>query len=299
MTNRAITNLRWATAAAAAGVRGVLLATTVSAAAATDASVSPRDDCGGFNGHVVWPGPTSPSIQIYGEVWDSGCSGSTSVWLSWNSPTYDNIQAQAAGESQTEGVNYETSLSTAPQDIKVAVCSTDGGWHCGDPVAVTPSAPAAPTQTTTPTVVSTPVTSTPTTPTVSAPVTSTPTPTVIMPVITAVPQPAAPSRTLRIWLTLSWTWDRAITRLGTVKVGRFPVHTRLLLRCVGHGCPRPVTAAATGGRSVHRLLRRLQGERYRAGDRLLISLQAFGWRPEQAAVEIRAGRKPTVTLPPS
>jgi hypothetical protein len=95
---------------------------------------------------------------------------------------------------------------------------------------------------------------------------------------------------------MSWTWDRAITRLATVRIGRFPIHTRLVVGCVGRGCPRPVTAGATGPRGVRRLLRRLEGRRYRAGDVLLISLQASGWRPERAAIEIRAGGLPRITL---
>jgi hypothetical protein len=126
-----------------AGTCGFLSAATMSAMASTAETVSPRDNCGGFNGHVVWSGPGSPYIQVYGEVWENKCSGSTSVRVSWDSPAYHNVEARSAGEAQTEGVNYETGTSVEPTEIKVAVCSTYGGWHCGDPVDVPPSRPAA------------------------------------------------------------------------------------------------------------------------------------------------------------
>ena len=115
--------------------RGSLTAT--SAAASTDQTVSPRDNCGGFNGHVVVSDGSTPTLQLYGEVWDNSCPGSTSVWLAWQSPGYHNIQVQAADESATDGVNYTTvPLQLVPVDIKVTVCSTYGGWHCGTPVSL-------------------------------------------------------------------------------------------------------------------------------------------------------------------
>jgi hypothetical protein len=95
---------------------------------------------------------------------------------------------------------------------------------------------------------------------------------------------------------MSWTWNGAISRLGTVRVGSVPSRTRLLVRCVGHGCPRPTRVTATGAHGVHRLLRAMEGHRYRAGDRLLISLQRSGWRPERAEIDIRSGRVPKVRL---
>jgi len=115
----------------------VALLTATSAAASTDQTVSPRDDCGGFNGHVVVSDGSTPTLQLYGEVWDNACPGSTSVWLAWQSPGYHNIQVQAADESATAGVNYTTvPLQLVPADIKVTVCSTYGGWHCGTPVSL-------------------------------------------------------------------------------------------------------------------------------------------------------------------
>ena len=104
---------------ALATITVALLAAT-SAAASTDQTVSPRDNCGGFNGHVVVSDGSTPTLQLYGEVWDNTCPGSTSVWLAWQSPGYHNIQVQAADDSATAGVNYTTvQLQLRPVDIKV------------------------------------------------------------------------------------------------------------------------------------------------------------------------------------
>ena len=113
------------------------LLTAASAAASTDQTVSPRDNCGGFNGHVVVSDGSTPTMQLYGEVWDNNCPGSTSVWLAWDSPDYHNVQVQVASASATVGVNYTTApLQVPPTDVKVTACSTYGGWHCGTPVSV-------------------------------------------------------------------------------------------------------------------------------------------------------------------
>jgi len=125
----------------------VALLTATSAAAASDQTVSPRDNCGGFNGHVVVSDGSTPTLRLYGEVWDNACAGSTSVWLAWRSPGYHNIEVQAAEDHATAGVNYTTAaLPLRPVEIKVTVCSTHRGWHCGTPVRVSdPSGPSSST----------------------------------------------------------------------------------------------------------------------------------------------------------
>ena len=254
---------------AAAAVCGLVLAMTMAAMAATNVTVSPRDNCGGFNGHVVWSGGSSPYIQLYGEVWQNQCSSDdTSVWLAWDSPTYHNVKVQSAAAAKTQGVNYKTTTSAVPQDMKVTVCSQAGGWHCGTPVEVSPSQPA--------------------------PTTTTTTPVVTTPVPVPLPQPPPRRHALRVKLTLSWTWDYARTRLRRVTIGSLPGTTRLVVQCRGNGCPKPATAVAKGPRRVHRLLHRLQGRRYRAGDRLVVSLSAPGWTAERDQIKIRSGRIPTV-----
>jgi hypothetical protein len=50
---------------------------------------------------------------------------------------------------------------------------------------------------------------------------------------------------------------------------------------------------------VRRLLRRLSGRRFHAGDTLVISLEAPGYLPERARVRIRNGKLPEVTPLPA
>jgi hypothetical protein len=68
----------------------------------------------------------------------------------------------------------------------------------------------------------------------------------------------------------------------------------MLVSCRGHGCPRHSKLSAVGHRGVHHLVRRLRGRRYRAGDRLFITLSAPGYRNERAQIRFRWGRKPRV-----
>ena len=95
---------------------GVALVIAASAAASSDQTVSPRDNCGGFNGHVVLSDGSTPNMQLYGEAWDNNCPGATSVWLAWQSPAYHNISVQTADEPATVGVNYTTAPLQVPAD---------------------------------------------------------------------------------------------------------------------------------------------------------------------------------------
>lgn len=229
----ALTRVRRPLLLAAALGLGVMLATAVAAVAATNITVSPRDNCGGFNGHAVWSGNNGHYMELYGEVWENKCSGTSSVWLAWDSPSYHNVNVKAATEEDTEGVNYKVSTSTTPTNIKVTVCSTLGGWHCGTPVSVPPGGFAPGTSTT--------------------PTSSPPPPVVTTPVPSPVPEPAPRPKALRVKLKLSWTWDRAVTRLSKAAIGRFPGKTRLRVRCtpgtpvrVRRGPPPPARARSAG-----------------------------------------------------
>jgi hypothetical protein len=276
--------LRASLAATVAAAIGVLLAVAAGAIAASSVTVSPRDNCGGFNGHVVW---TSSSIQLYGEVWDTTCPGSSSVWISWYSPSYNNVNAETVADPKTTGVNFKTDTPQTPTDIMVAVCSTSGGWHCGTPVAVSQGSP--PTTTTTPSTTS---------PTTTSPIGTTPppsSPVVTTPVITPVPQPASGPRPLRVKLAIGWTFNRASTWLRRVRVASLPAAAKLSLRCEGRGCPHPQRNVADGRMAVRRLLRRIVGHRYRAGDRLRLTLAAPGWLSERAQIRFRWNRLPAIT----
>jgi hypothetical protein len=159
-------------------------------------------------------------------------------------------------------------------------------YHDGSGVSLAPKAPA-PVICPAPQPPAPPVTTTTTT---TAPV-------VTVPVPTPIPTPKPQPRALRIKLTISWTWDRATTRVHKVTVGSFPYRTTLQVRCTGRGCPRHRGKnTATGIRGVHSLLHALVGRRYRAGTKVLITLQAPGYRQERAELDMRWGRKPNVRL---
>jgi hypothetical protein len=120
---------------------------------------------------------------------------------------------------------------------------------------------------------------------------------VTVPVPVPIPTPKPRPRALRIRLTISWTFDRATTRLRKVKVGTFPGRTRLQIQCKGRGCPRHRGRdIAKGIRRVHNLLHALVGRRYRAGTKVILTLQAPGYREEQAELDIRWGAKPKARL---
>jgi hypothetical protein len=158
-------------------------------------------------------------------------------------------------------------------------------YHKGSGVSLAPRAPA-------------PVTCPPPQPP-APPVTTTTTttaPVVTVPVPTPIPTPRQ-HRALRIKLTISWTYNRATTRLRKVKVGSFPWRTTLQVECKGRGCPRHRGKnTAKGIRGVHKLLHALIGRRYRAGNKLILTLRAPGYREERAEIDIRWGAKPKAQL---
>jgi hypothetical protein len=267
--------VRIASLPALAALAGILLAWTGPASASSKVSVSPRDDCGGSNDWVQW---TGSSLHVWGQVWDTHCSGGTTeLWVSWNGAVHNNLEAGSAVDPNTAGVNFERSTDVTPTDIIVTVCSTKGGWHCGPGVNVNTASGGTTTTTVT-------TTAPPTTTVVTAPV---PTP---------VPRPRKHSRVLRARLELSWTWDRGTTWLRRVKLGRVPDRAQITVRCSGRGCASPVHGRAAGARHVRKLLGRLVGRRYRAGDRLLLTLTAPGWKPERVRVTIRTSRLPQIRL---
>jgi hypothetical protein len=101
-------------------------------------------------------------------------------------------------------------------------------------------------------------------------------------------------RRLHVRMSMSWTWDREITRLHRIKISRVPRQATITVRCGGRGCPRRRFEASA--RHLKRLIRYLDGRRYRAGDRLLISISRRGRRAERVSVRIRYGALPKVRL---
>ena len=160
-------------------------------------------------------------------------------------------------------------------------------YHKGSGVSLAPRAPAA---------VTCPAPAPPAPPVTTTTTTTTVAPVVTVPVPTPIPTPRT-RRALRVKLTISWTWNRATTRVHKVKVGHFPFRTKLEVQCQGRGCPRHHGKdIAKGIRGVHHLLHALVGRRYRAGNKLILTLRAPGYRQERAELVIRWGHKPNVKL---
>jgi hypothetical protein len=276
---KSLRRVRIASLPVLAALAGILLASTGPASASSKVSVSPRDNCGGSNDWVQW---TGSSLHVWGEVWDTHCSGGTTeLWVSWDGAVHNNLEAGSAVDPNTAGVSFERSTDVTPTNVIVTVCSTKGGWHCGTGVPVNTGSPGTTTSTTT-------VTTTTTVP---------PTTTIVtVPVPTPVPQPKKHSRVLRARLQLRWTWNRGVTWLRREQLGRVPARTGIKLRCLGVGCPRPRGSVADGERHVRRVLHGLIGHRYRSGDRLMLMLTAPGWKPERVRVTIRTSRLPQIRL---
>jgi hypothetical protein len=123
--------------------------------------------------------------------------------------------------------------------------------------------------------------------TISTPVQTTPQP-------TRIPLPKG-KHALKIKLEMRWSWRYAVTTLRNTKIGRFPHRTHLTVACRGRGCGRPSVLRATGPKPIHRLLRRLDGRRFRAGDVLTVTFTARGWTRERARIGIRNARLPRVS----
>lgn len=114
------------------------------------------------------------------------------------------------------------------------------------------------------------------------------------PVMVPVPKPHG-RRYVKVSIRLSWTWHGRHTRLHRIEFGRLPKRATISVGCRGRGCPKPLAMTA---RSRHKkaLERSLDGQRYRAGDRLFITVMVPGRVPERAEVKIRDGKIPRTRL---
>jgi hypothetical protein len=104
----------------------------------------------------------------------------------------------------------------------------------------------------------------------------------------------SPLPKLRVRMTMDWTWNRATTRLHRITLRRFPRRATLIFGCHGKGCPRRATKS--DWRHLRGVIRSLDGRRYRAGDKLLITVWERGYRSELVGVQIRWGALPKVNL---
>jgi hypothetical protein len=115
-----------------------------------------------------------------------------------------------------------------------------------------------------------------------------------MPIVVSV-QPPHGRRHVKVRITINWTWNHAHTRLDRITFAGLPRAATITVRCQGRGCPQP-RAVSTRARHRKTVLRSLDGRRYRAGDRLLITISAPGLVPERAEVRIRDGAIPRARL---
>jgi len=92
---------------------------------------------------------------------------------------------------------------------------------------------------------------------------------------------------------MHWTWDYGVTHLRRVSVPRMPHNATFAIDCKGRGCRGH---ARVGARRLGRLIRRLDGHAYRAGDRILITITERRHKAERVEIEIRYGRGPRARL---
>ena len=228
---------------------------------------------------------TSPTVVRDASTGDQwlyylGADGKVWAWV-WNGSSWSNSslggEPAAAATSPTavrDAATGDQWLYYVGADGKVWAWVWDGHWSNsslgGEPAAAATS------------------------PTVTQPPPPPP-PVETTPVPTPVPRPASP-HTLRVKVVFSWTWRYRITRLDKLRIGTFPRHMRFRLRCLGRGCPRVAIASAAGGQQIRRMMRAWEGTRFRAGDRLRVTLTAPGYLPERAAFLMRSGKEPRVKL---
>lgn len=112
------------------------------------------------------------------------------------------------------------------------------------------------------------------------------------PTLTPVPRSR---RAVHARFLISWRWRGLRTTVRAISVRRLPRGARIAVRCRGRGCPTLRPRAARAG-SVPRLLGALQGRRFYAGDRLLITVTAPRRRPERIEILIRNDKLPSARL---
>jgi hypothetical protein len=102
-------------------------------------------------------------------------------------------------------------------------------------------------------------------------------------------------RAVHARFVISWSWSGNHTTLRSIKVQKLTSHAKVAVRCLGRGCPRLRVRSATAHR-VGKLLRNLDGKRFRAGDKLHITVTARGRTPERIELQMRGNRLPQARL---
>jgi hypothetical protein len=137
---------------AAIGAISFGLTTVAQAATAVPAgltSVSPRDNCGGFNGNVSWkqnPLTHSGSINISGELWNNDCPGilgaRTYLFVSYTlvpGGPHEFFSIGSATYSKRGNFSIDWNNSKSNQNfsgIELRVCNDSHADDCGAPQGV-------------------------------------------------------------------------------------------------------------------------------------------------------------------
>ncbi len=124
-----------------------------------------------------------------------------------------------------------------------------------------------------------------------------PPPAVSAPVTVPIPTPQRGTRRhprVQVTIKISWTYDRARTRIHRVQLSKLPRGARVTVQCTGHGCPMHERSAKA--RHLRSLIHHLEGGLYRAGGRIIITISAPGRVSERALLKIRNGRLPLAAL---
>jgi hypothetical protein len=103
------------------------------------------------------------------------------------------------------------------------------------------------------------------------------------------------TRAIRAQFLVHWRFRGASTRLQSVRVLHLPRGAAVSARCTGPGCPR-VAARDVAARRIGRLLRRLTGRRFRAGDQLHLDITQPRHRPLHLVLAFRDGARPVARL---
>ncbi len=102
-------------------------------------------------------------------------------------------------------------------------------------------------------------------------------------------------RAVHARFVISWSWSAKHTTLRSIKVQKLTKHATVSVGCLGRGCPRLNVRSASAGH-VSKLLHGLDGKRFRAGDKLHLTVTAPRRRAERIELEIRTGRLPGARL---
>jgi hypothetical protein len=102
-------------------------------------------------------------------------------------------------------------------------------------------------------------------------------------------------RAVHARFVISWSWNGNHTLLRSISVQKLPRKAHVSVGCAGRGCPRLKVRSASA-RHAGKLLRGLGGKRFRAGDKLHITVSAPRHSPERIELRIRDGRLPGARL---